>query len=146
MIILAFIITVVVIMFVELEKTRRRHNKSVEKTDQELIAEYDECAQAIANLAANGQGINGPLSNTTVTVVNGKISDLREKGRIIGNTLVSRGYEVDFSALDGKVYKKTSSQEKSVIGSAVVGGIIAGPTGAIVGAIHAADKNNSAKK
>ena len=33
-------------------------------------------------------------------------------------------------------------KEKSVIGSAVAGGIIAGPAGAVVGAIHAADKNS----
>lgn len=36
-------------------------------------------------------------------------------------------------------------KESSVIGSAVVGGVIAGPAGAVVGAIHAANKNNKNK-
>ena len=36
----------------------------------------------------------------------------------------------------------TPEKEKSVIGQAIAGGIIAGPAGAVVGAIHAADKNN----
>jgi hypothetical protein len=36
-------------------------------------------------------------------------------------------------------------KDKSVIGSAVVGGIIAGPAGAVVGALHAVDKNNKKK-
>ena len=43
------------------------------------------------------------------------------------------------NAISGK------KKEKSVIGSAVAGGIIAGPAGAVVGAIYAADKNNKKK-
>ena len=43
------------------------------------------------------------------------------------------------NAISGK------KKEKSVIGSAVAGGIIAGPAGAIVGAIYAADKNSKKK-
>ena len=42
----------------------------------------------------------------------------------------------DYSSLNGQ------SKEKSVIGQAVAGGIIAGPAGAVVGAINAVDKNN----
>ena len=42
----------------------------------------------------------------------------------------------------------SSSKEKdaSVVGRAVAGGIIAGPAGAIVGALSAVDKNNKSKK
>ena len=42
----------------------------------------------------------------------------------------------------------SSSKEKdtSVVGRAVVGGIIAGPAGAVVGALSAVDKNNKSKK
>lgn len=39
-----------------------------------------------------------------------------------------------------------NKKDKSVIGSAAVGGLIAGPAGAVVGAIYAADKNNKDKK
>lgn len=39
-----------------------------------------------------------------------------------------------------------NKKDKSVIGSAAVGGLIAGPAGAVVGAIYAADKNNKNKK
>lgn len=35
-----------------------------------------------------------------------------------------------------------SKKEKCVVGQAVAGGIIAGPAGAVVGAINAADKNS----
>ena len=35
-----------------------------------------------------------------------------------------------------------SKKEKSVVGQAVAGGIIAGPAGAVVGALDAVDKNN----
>lgn len=38
-------------------------------------------------------------------------------------------------------YSQAHPKDKSVIGSAVVGSIIAGPLGGVVGAIHAADKN-----
>lgn len=38
-------------------------------------------------------------------------------------------------------YVNTQPKEKSVVGSAVIGSIIAGPVGGVVGAIHAADKN-----
>jgi len=38
--------------------------------------------------------------------------------------------------------KAATNKDASVVGRAVAGGIIAGPAGAIVGAISAADKNN----
>ena len=41
---------------------------------------------------------------------------------------------------------QNKQKDSSVIGSAVVGSIIAGPVGGVVGAIHAADKNNRKKK
>ena len=40
----------------------------------------------------------------------------------------------------------TSKKDTSVIGSAAVGALIAGPTGAVVGAIFAADKNQKNRK
>ena len=41
---------------------------------------------------------------------------------------------------------QNKKKDSSVIGSAVVGSIIAGPVGGVVGAIHAADKNNRNKR
>ncbi len=41
---------------------------------------------------------------------------------------------------------QNKQKDSSVIGSAVVGSIIAGPVGGVVGAIHAADKNNRNKR
>ena len=40
----------------------------------------------------------------------------------------------------------TAPENRSVVGDAIIGGAIAGPTGAIVGAIHAADKNANGKE
>ena len=40
---------------------------------------------------------------------------------------------------------KKSGNEASVVGRAVVGGIIAGPAGAVVGALSAVDKNNKTR-
>lgn len=45
-------------------------------------------------------------------------------------------YYSDMARYQGKQLKN-----KSVVGSAVVGSIIAGPVSGVVGAIHAADKN-----
>lgn len=41
---------------------------------------------------------------------------------------------------------QNKKKDSSVIGSAVVGSIIAGPVGGVVVAIHAADKNNKNRK
>lgn len=41
---------------------------------------------------------------------------------------------------------QNKKKDSSVIGSAVVGSIIAGPVGGVVGAIHSADKNNRNKR
>ncbi len=49
------------------------------------------------------------------------------------------------SPYDAKKTDKTS-KGASVVGRAVVGGVIAGPTGAVVGALSAVDKNNKSKK
>ena len=48
--------------------------------------------------------------------------------------------------LDKQIKKSTEPKKASVIGRSVVGGIVAGPLGAVVGAISAADKNNRNKK
>ena len=39
----------------------------------------------------------------------------------------------------------TATKERSVIKDAVVGGVIAGPAGAVVGALNAVDKNNKTR-
>ena len=39
------------------------------------------------------------------------------------------------------LHANAKPKKKSVVGSAVIGSIIAGPVGGVVGAIHAADKN-----
>ena len=56
---------------------------------------------------------------------------------------------VDVAALAAQARASVSrppKKDKSVIGSAAVGGLVAGPTGAVVGAIYAADKNQRKKK
>lgn len=56
---------------------------------------------------------------------------------------------VDAAALAAQVRSSISGppkKDKSVIGNAAVGGLVAGPTGAVVGAIYAADKNRRKKK
>ena len=57
-------------------------------------------------------------------------------------------YSIDqiSAGLQARSAAYTEKKDASVIKSAAVGAIIAGPTGAVVGAIHAADKNNRNKK
>ena len=81
---------------------------------------------AILNMVNNTGFIkssNTKIKNNTLSYENGKVD-----------------YKIPTNA-DGKKEKDTS-----VIGSAVVGSIIAGPVGGVVGAIHAADKNNRNKR
>lgn len=42
--------------------------------------------------------------------------------------------------------KTSNGKDASVVGRAIVGGVVAGPVGAVVGALSAVDKNNRSKK
>ena len=62
-------------------------------------------------------------------------------------------YDINLSAESAKSAaaakqwaKNNGKKDKSVVGSAVVGSLIAGPVGGVVGAIYAADKNNRETK
>lgn len=57
----------------------------------------------------------------------------------------ARDKMVDFLTTDPALNPKKEEKKASVVGRAVVGGIIAGETGAVVGALSAVDKNNKKK-
>lgn len=120
-----------------------RKNQYKNMTDKSLINLYEKYANDIQTaLVANG--LTGLGSGIATEKVNNDIQRYREKGQLIGEELQSRGYKIDFSVLNGKVIKGKS--KPSVIKGAVVGGIIAGKTGAIVGAMHEMNKNNKNNK
>lgn len=58
--------------------------------------------------------------------------------------LLFEQYQADFNEFLDSRSKK--SQSASVVGRGILGGVIAGPAGAIIGALSAADKNNRNKK
>ena len=77
--------------------------------------------------------------------------DEDDKVRVINYVLAevagehARYYEEMPSTLDAIYSGSSGRKDASVVGRAVVGGIIAGPTGAVVGALSAVDKNNKNK-
>lgn len=61
-------------------------------------------------------------------------------------TTEERNKLVDFLTTDPALNPKNEEKDASVVGRAVVGGIIAGEVGATVGALSAIDKNNKKNK
>ena len=131
------LLTIMVTIF--LAQRAFRKNKYKNMPDKALINLFEKYANDIQTaLVANG--LTGLGSGIATEKVNNDIQSYREKGILIGEELESRGYKVDYSSLDGKVRKGQS--KPSVIKGAIVGGIIAGKTGAIIGAMHEMNKSN----
>ena len=114
------------------------------KSDEELIKKYEELTDRIAREAYAGSQCRSIIATTAVNATNNRIDKLKSQAEPIENELSRRGYFVDRSKMNGKAIKNKSG-DASVVGRAVVGGIIAGPTGAIVGAASAIDKNQKNK-
>ena len=114
-------------------------------SDEELIKEYDSLVHKIELTTSTCNGLKGLGSNMATNTANNDIIEYRNQGKKIGAELESRGYSVNYTLLNGSV-AKSSSNTKSVTKSAIVGGIIAGETGAIIGAMDAINKNNQNQK
>lgn len=69
----------------------------------------------------------------------------KENAESVKVTSEDRDKLVDFLTTDPALNPKKEEKKASVVGRAVVGGIIAGETGAVVGALSAVDKNNKKK-
>ena len=136
LLVLVALVIVIVCVAISAEKSHRKYDAM---SDKELKKLYKECVENINERASRGSGLTGAGSTIATDKINSEIDTYRIKGKTIGEILISRGYKVDLSVLDKKAVK--GGGKKSVVGRAVVGGIIAGPTGAIVGAIDAASKN-----
>lgn len=122
-----------------LAKQTFQKNQYKNMTDKSLINLFEKYANDIQTaLVANG--LTGLGSGIATEKANNDIQRYREKGQLIGKELQSRGYEIDFSVLNGEVIKGKS--KPSIIKGAIVGGIIAGKTGAIIGAMHEMNKDN----
>ena len=63
------------------------------------------------------------------------------QARLFRCSLDTRSYTPEWTPPQ-KTSDKKDAKDASVIGRAVVGGIVAGPAGAVVGALSAVDKNN----
>ena len=110
------------------------------QTTEELIDEYNTYVKTVRGLSG------GYDSKLVANHYQNEIEEAQLKGEAVAQALAKRGYKVDTSALQGSAGKSTPhSGRRSVIKDAAVGGIIAGAPGAIIGAIHAADKNNQGK-
>ena len=138
------IIAVVVVVYIIKDKVEQRQcdNALKSMTDEELKKEFMRCAELLDHFSTNGNGLTGLGSTYATNRINDKIVMYQNIGRNCAEELASRGYTVDISVLNvGSVSKGRS--KKSVIGNAIVGGLVAGAPGAIVGAIHALDKNSN---
>lgn len=114
------------------------------RTDEELIAEFKECATYIQTMAQGASGLKGVGSRMATNSVNDKIAKKREIGESVAEELISRGYKVDTSVLmQNAVRAKSKSNLAKIIGAAVVGGVIAGDVGAIIGAAYEINKNTN---
>ena len=127
-------------MLISIAGQENYRKKASTKSDEELIKEYEELTNKISIEAYTGSQCKGIGSTAAVDACNNRIQSYKEKAMIVAVELEKRGYTVDRNAMNGQAVKK-SSGKASVVGRAVVGGIIAGPTGAIVGAASAIDKN-----
>ena len=127
-------------MLISVAKQESYDKKTKEKSDEELIKEYEDLTNKIAAEAYAGSKCQGVGSTAAVNACKDRIANYKQKALTVAIELEKRGYTVDRDAMNGQAIKK-SSGKASVVGRAVVGGIIAGPTGAIVGAASAIDKN-----
>ena len=76
-----------------------------------------------------------------------KVTDSTIKYKKMGKARVIPFEEMFYAEALRKFGAKSSTpKDASVVGRAVVGAIIAGPTGAVVGALSAVDKNMKNKK
>lgn len=113
------------------------------KTDEELIAEFRECATYIQTMSQGASGLKGAGSRVVTNSVNDSIAKKREIGESVAKELTSRGYKVDTSVLmQNAIRAKSKSDLTKIIGGAVVGGIIAGNVGAVIGAAYQINKSN----
>lgn len=116
------------------------YNPHAKKSDEELIIEYNKLTRKIAAEVRAGSRCQGIGSRAAVTACNNRIDSYRMSAESIAKELERRNYKVDRSLMNGHAVRQESGSA-SVVGRAVVGGIIAGPTGAIIGAASAIDKN-----
>lgn len=93
-------------------------------------------AKMIDNIDANAN----VLKIYKYIVAHSGMSDI-EKVRALEKIVIDGSTSDGDLSLAGYYYTKNHPSEASVIGRAVAGGIIAGPAGAVVGAISAANKN-----
>lgn len=121
----------------------------------------------IENFKVNLSEFRFEVSSVDVTLTNGKKYNLVVKGeeahdavivegliscaKILSkpttsnkNSTVNRNQVAD--ALTSNSQSTSKSKDASVVGRAVAGQIIAGPAGAVVGALSAVDKNNKNRK
>ena len=141
---MTFIIIVVlaiIIIIIQCAMRNSYKSESTKKSDEVLINEYVDLTNKIAAEAFIGSQRRGIGSNSARDACNDRIRSYRDKAEILADILESRGYKVDRSRMNG-VATKPSSGKASVVKHAAVGGVIAGPVGAIVGAASAIDKNN----
>lgn len=63
-----------------------------------------------------------------------------------GRSAAKKAHAQAWARLASSEPSKTNKKDASVVGRAVVGGVVAGPAGAVVGALSAVDKNNRNKE
>ena len=138
------VVCIIGLIYIGIHELMKKEKREVySKTpDEELIREFDELVDKIGNEVAIAINCKGVGSNMAVDACNNRIRKYRETGMMVAEELQKRGYTVNCNALNGTARKAASTGNSNVIKSAVVGGIIAGGPGAVVGAVHAMDKNN----
>lgn len=138
-----FLLAILAIMIPTIIIAEKMQMKELrEKSTEELIGRYNEIEKDIkGRIAAVEVFCKGTVGSMVTDSHNKKIDKLREEGKKILQVLAERGVSLDANRLSGKAKMTPGNSKASVTGRAIVGGILGGPTGAIIGAKSAEEKN-----
>lgn len=148
--ILLFIVFCVFAVLITKGVAKVQSNIYQKMTDAQIVEEYRELEKQIKaySYSYTDRQMGSGFANISSSNNKKWLEEAQNKLRILSVEINRRGLQLDCEELlNAKAGKVTAGkQDASVVGRAVAGGIIAGPAGAVVGAISAADKNAKNKQ
>ena len=131
----------------EKEKREVKLQQYRQKSDDDLEQLYKEKCEFAKSYGVSYQVDGGAAFKGAVNVLNKiQLEQLKKELGLMEQVLRERGLPTNYEEYQNIKAAKVksnpnSTKDASVVGRAVAGGIIAGPVGAVVGAVSAADKN-----